>query len=67
KAHQIAEEQLKKNGLQKVNPAVNGENSPSGGYKPSRYLKDGSLEKEEPEPDESPLPDPSLRHIDFKA
>jgi hypothetical protein len=67
KAHQAAEEQLKKNSLEKINPLKNGENPLSGGYKPSRYLKDGSLEKEDPEPVESLLPDQPVRHIDFKA
>jgi hypothetical protein len=67
KAHQAEQERLKKNSLEKINPLKNDENSHSGGYKPSRYLKDGSLEKEDPETDKSPTPDQPLRRIDFKA
>jgi hypothetical protein len=67
KAHQTADELLKKNNAQKINPVKDEENPPSGGYKPARYLKDGSLEKEDEESNESPFTDQPIRHIDFKA
>ncbi len=67
KAHQVSEEFLKKNSPEKIDNVKGEANSDAGGYKPSRYLKDGSLENEDSEAKESSLQNQSIRHIDFKA